>query len=52
MASGEVFEIGRIAAWESAVVWLLRHGFPDGIFMRRHAEGWQALLTDYRRRIS
>ena len=29
-----------------------RHGFPDGIFMRRHAEWWQALLTAYRRRIS
>ena len=29
-----------------------RHGFPDGIFMRRHAEWWQALLTAYRRRVS
>jgi len=22
-----------------------RHGFPDGVFLRRHGEWWQALLT-------
>jgi uncharacterized protein YndB with AHSA1/START domain len=22
-----------------------RHGFPDGLFLRRHAEWWQALLS-------
>ena len=28
-----------------------RHGFPDAIFMRRHGEWWQALLSSFRRRI-
>jgi hypothetical protein len=22
-----------------------RHAFPDGVFLRRHAEWWQALLA-------
>jgi uncharacterized protein YndB with AHSA1/START domain len=25
-----------------------RHGFPDAIFLKRHAEGWQALLQAYK----
>jgi uncharacterized protein YndB with AHSA1/START domain len=29
-----------------------KHSFPDAIFLRRHAEWWQALLACYRGRIS
>ena len=25
-----------------------RHGFPDGVFLQRHGEWWQALLGSYR----
>lgn len=25
-----------------------RHGFPDAIFLRRHAEWWQSLLASYK----
>ncbi len=25
-----------------------RHGFPDDVFLRRHAEWWQMLLSSYR----
>lgn len=25
-----------------------RHGFPDGLFLRRHGEWWQALLASYK----
>jgi uncharacterized protein YndB with AHSA1/START domain len=25
-----------------------RHGFPDGVFLRRHGEWWQGLLAAYR----
>ena len=25
-----------------------RHGFPNDIFLRRHAEWWQMLLSSYR----
>jgi hypothetical protein len=25
-----------------------RHHFPDAIFLRRHAEWWQALLGSYK----
>ena len=28
-----------------------RHGFPDGIFLQRHGEWWQALLRSYRAQI-
>jgi len=28
-----------------------RHAFPDAIFLRRHGEWWQALLSSCRRRI-
>ena len=87
----EIFEIGRITAWEPGVrlafTWrqesfsagqltqvevrfepvgdetrvtvehrgwdtippehVARHGFPEGIFLRRHAEWWQALLSSW-----
>jgi uncharacterized protein YndB with AHSA1/START domain len=29
-----------------------RHGFPLGAFQQRHAEWWQALLGNYKRRLS
>ena len=29
-----------------------RHGFPDGVFLQRHGEWWQALLGSYRMAIS
>jgi uncharacterized protein YndB with AHSA1/START domain len=29
-----------------------RHGFPDGIFLRRHGEWWQALLVSYRSKVT
>jgi uncharacterized protein YndB with AHSA1/START domain len=89
LPDGEVFEIGRITAWEPgallAFTWrqatfspdqvthvevrfeavdtetrvtvehrgwesvpgshAARHGFPDAVFLRRHGEWWQALLT-------
>jgi uncharacterized protein YndB with AHSA1/START domain len=28
-----------------------RHGFPDAVFLRRHGEWWQALLTSLRSRL-
>lgn len=28
-----------------------RHGFPDAVFLRRHGEWWQALLSAYRQRL-
>jgi uncharacterized protein YndB with AHSA1/START domain len=28
-----------------------RHGFPDNVFLRRHAEWWQTLLSSYRARL-
>ncbi len=28
-----------------------RHGFPDRVFLQRHAEWWQALLASYARRL-
>ncbi len=32
--------------WESVpAAHLARHGFPDAVFLRRHAEWWQALLS-------
>ena len=92
-AAGEVFEIGRVTAWEPGVrlgvTWrqasftpgqetavevrfepvgpetrvtvehqgwdsvppahVARHGFPDAIFLRRHGEWWQSLLSALRR---
>jgi uncharacterized protein YndB with AHSA1/START domain len=95
LAGGEVFEIGRIAAWEPgkrlAFTWrqagfapgqvtnvevrfeqtgeqtrvtvshqgwetipqehAARHTFPDAIFLRRHAEWWQALLGSLHARV-
>jgi uncharacterized protein YndB with AHSA1/START domain len=29
-----------------------KHGFPSPIFLQRHAEYWQALLTSFRARVS
>ena len=29
-----------------------RHTMPDAVFLRRHAEWWQALLTSYRQRMT
>ncbi len=29
-----------------------RHGFPDTVFMRRHAEWWQSLLSGYKQILS
>jgi hypothetical protein len=29
-----------------------RHAFPDAIFLRRHGEWWQALLSSYRQRFA
>ncbi|MDB5457692.1 MAG: activator of ATPase 1 family protein [Caulobacter sp.] len=29
-----------------------RHGFPDGLFLRRHGEWWQALLEELRARLA
>jgi uncharacterized protein YndB with AHSA1/START domain len=92
LASGKVFEIGRIRAWEppSRLVFgwrqaafapgqdtevevrfepvgeetrvtvehkgwdsvpathVARHGFPNAVFLTRHAEWWQALLASYK----
>ncbi len=92
LASGKVFEIGRVTAWEPPLrlafgwrqasfsdgqntrvevrfepvddetrvtvahdgwdsvpaVHRARHGFPDAIFLRRHGEWWQALLSSYK----
>jgi uncharacterized protein YndB with AHSA1/START domain len=28
-----------------------RHGFPDNVFLHRHAEWWQTLLSSYRLRV-
>lgn len=93
---GEVFEIGRITAWEPgaklAFTWrqasftpdqltrvevrfepvgdetrvtvehrrwdtvpqdhVTRHGFPDAVFLRRHAEWWQRLLANIAQRLA
>lgn len=95
LANGEVFEIGKVIAWEPPhrlrMTWrqatfapgqgtevevrfepigeetrvtvehfgwdsvpqdhVARHGFPDGVLLRRHAEWWQALLSSCRRSI-
>ena len=95
LPDGDVFEIGRITAWEPAVrlafTWrqatfgpeqlthvdvrfepvgnqtrvkvehsgwdtipqehVARHHFPDAIFLRRHAEWWQLLLSRYDSRL-
>lgn len=92
LASGKVFEIGKIRAWEPPrrlvfgwrqasfapgqdtevevtfeavgeetrvtvqhVGWdgvpqthVAKHGFPDAIFLRRHAEWWQVLLASFK----
>jgi uncharacterized protein YndB with AHSA1/START domain len=94
-STGEVFEIGRITAWEPGVrlafTWrqesftagelthvevrfepvgdetrvtvehrgwdaippehVARHGFPNAIFLHRHAEWWRTLLSSYRTRM-
>jgi uncharacterized protein YndB with AHSA1/START domain len=94
LPDGEIFEIGRITAWEPgsrlAFTWrqetfaprqltqvevrfepvghetrvkvehygwdtippehVARHHFPDAIFLQRHAEWWQALLSSYKSR--
>ena len=35
--------------WDSVpATHVARHGFPDSIFLRRHAEWWQALLASYK----
>ena len=96
LPQGDVFEIGRITAWEPGVrlafTWrqegfaedqltrvevrfepigdetrvtvehrdwdtippehVARHGFPDHVLLRRHAEWWQTLLASYRTSIS
>ena len=40
------------AGWESVPQdHVARHGFPDGVFLRRHGEWWQALLAALGRRI-
>jgi uncharacterized protein YndB with AHSA1/START domain len=93
--SGEIFEIGRITAWEPgrrlAFTWrqdtftpeqlthvevrfepvgdetrvtvehrgwdtvppthVARHGFPEAVFLRRHAEWWELLLSYYKIRL-
>ena len=95
LPGGEVFEIGRITAWEPAArlafTWrqetftpqqvthvevrferagdetrvtvehrgwdtvpsghVARHGFPEGIFLQRHAEWWKGLLSSYKVRL-
>jgi len=95
LASGKVFEIGRIRAWEPPrrlvfgwrqatfapdqdtevevrfetvgeetrvtvehtgwdsvpAAHVARHGFPNQLFLTRHAEWWQALLASYKHRI-
>ena len=95
LASGKVFEIGKIRAWEPprrlVLGWrqatfaadqdtevevrfetvgeetrvtvehtgwdsvpaahVARHGFPNSLFLTRHAEWWQALLASYKHRI-
>jgi uncharacterized protein YndB with AHSA1/START domain len=92
LASGKVFEIGKVRAWEPPrrlvfgwrqasfapgqdtevevtfeavgeetrvtvqhVGWdsvpqthVAKHGFPDAIFLRRHAEWWQVLLASFK----
>jgi len=92
LASGRVFEIGKVRAWEPPrrlvfgwrqasfapgqdtevevtfeavgeetrvtvqhVGWdsvpqthVAKHGFPDAIFLRRHAEWWQVLLASFK----
>ena len=30
---------------------LARHGFPNTVFLQRHAEWWQALLSSYKERV-
>ena len=39
------------AGWESVPQDHARHRFPDGVFLRRHGEWWQALLASLRDRI-
>ena len=95
LASGKVFEIGKIRAWEPPrrlvfgwrqaafaadqdteveirfetvgeetrvtvehtgwdsvpAAHVARHGFPNQLFLTRHAEWWQALLASYKHRI-
>ena len=95
LASGKVFEIGKIRAWEPPrrlvfgwrqaafaadqdteveirfetvgeetrvtvehtgwdsvpAAHVARHGFPNHLFLTRHAEWWQALLASYKHRI-
>ena len=95
LASGKVFEIGRIRAWEPPARlvfgwrqatfapdqdtqvevrfepvgeetrvtvehtgWdsvpaphVARHGFPNQVFLMRHAEWWQALLASYKTKL-
>ena len=35
--------------WDSVpAAHVARHGFPDAIFLRRHAEWWQSLLASYK----
>jgi hypothetical protein len=37
--------------WDSVpAAHVARHGFPSGIFLRRHGEWWQALLSAYKDR--
>ncbi len=41
------------SGWDSvSATHVARHGFPDGIFMRRHGEWWQSLLVDYKEALS
>ena len=41
------------SGWDSIpAVHVARHGFPDVVFLRRHAEWWQALLFAYHERLS
>ena len=35
--------------WDSVpAAHVARHGFPDSVFLRRHAEWWQGLLASYK----
>ena len=96
LPNGQVFEIGRVMAWEPpsrlAFGWrqaafkpdqntevevvfepvgeetrvtvthtgwdsvpvehVARHGFPDAVFLQRHAEWWQTLLISFGERLS
>ena len=36
--------------WDSVpAAHVARHGFPDALFLRRHAEWWQSLLASYKK---